>query len=106
MELKVESEKVLEAAKQCPDVKRALKTMFPKAFESDKSLNLGLMRGEHEYLFSKAACQEANVERNIIVIRSNGEYEDRAFYLESDYDWEIKEDNLGQTCLIPTRKGG
>lgn len=33
MELKVTKERVLEAAEGCPDVKRALKTLFPEAFE-------------------------------------------------------------------------
>lgn len=33
-ELKIEKEKVLEAAKQCPEAKKVLETLFPDVFES------------------------------------------------------------------------
>ena len=33
-ELVITEERVLEAAEQCPDVKRALKTLFPDAFKA------------------------------------------------------------------------
>ena len=42
MELKVESELVLKAAKESPrdDVRKALKTMFPEAFEEETTVSL------------------------------------------------------------------
>lgn len=33
-----------------------------------------------------------------------GEYENKAFYLNTKFDWEIKKDNEGELCLIPTYK--
>ena len=39
-----------------------------------------------------------------INIRVGGEYEDKAFALHEDYNWEIKKDSFGFLCLIPTKK--
>jgi hypothetical protein len=41
---------------------------------------------------------------DLITIRTVGEYKDKAFYLTSFYNWEIKTDSLGKLCLIPTKK--
>lgn len=39
-----------------------------------------------------------------INIRVGGEYENKAFALHEDYNWEIKKDSFGFLCLIPTKK--
>ena len=39
-----------------------------------------------------------------INIRVGGEYENKAFALHEDYNWEIKKDSFGFVCLIPTKK--
>ncbi len=36
MELKVEKDRVVEAAKICPDAKKVLQTLFPEAFSSEE----------------------------------------------------------------------
>ena len=40
----------------------------------------------------------------LIPKRIGGEYEKKAFLLHEDYNWEIKKDNFGFICLIPTKK--
>lgn len=40
----------------------------------------------------------------IIRDRESGEYKKQSFLLSERYDWEIKTDELGQLCLIPTKK--
>lgn len=40
----------------------------------------------------------------MIAVRLSGEMKNKAFYLNSDFTWEIKTDALGETCLVPTRK--
>jgi len=43
---------------------------------------------------------------NFYIIRDSewGEYKKQSFLLSQRYDWEIKTDNVGQLCLIPTKK--
>jgi len=40
----------------------------------------------------------------IIRDREMGKYRKKSFLLSQWYDWEIKEDELGFLCLIPTKK--
>jgi hypothetical protein len=40
----------------------------------------------------------------LIAVRSRGEYRDKAFYLNSKFNWEIAKDREGLICLVPTRK--
>lgn len=41
---------------------------------------------------------------NFMQIRGSGEYKNKAFYLNSDYSWELKKDNSEVLCPIPTEK--
>jgi len=40
----------------------------------------------------------------LLDIRINGEYRHKGFYINSTYEWEIKEDSVGVWVLIPTKK--
>lgn len=40
----------------------------------------------------------------IIRDREIGKYKRKSFLLSSKYNWEIKEDEIGELCLIPTKK--
>jgi len=42
--------------------------------------------------------------RSAIQKRFDGEYKYKSFYLDSMYNWEIKNDSSGILCLIPTKK--
>jgi hypothetical protein len=52
-------------------------------------------------LSGKGFCDD-----NFYIIRDRewGEYKKQSFLLSERYDWEIKKDNVGQLCLIPTKK--
>lgn len=39
-----------------------------------------------------------------LIPRIDGDYKDKSFYLSNNYNWEIKKDNEGELCLIPTNK--
>jgi hypothetical protein len=41
--------------------------------------------------------------RELIDVRDSGQYGGKAFYLTSDFKWEIKADEYGVQCLIPTK---
>jgi hypothetical protein len=43
-------------------------------------------------------------DNTLIAVRSRGEYADKAFYLNSKFNWEIVKDREGLMCLVPTRK--
>ena len=52
-------------------------------------------------LSGKGFCDD-----NFYIIRDRewGEYKKQSFLLSERYDWEIKTDDVGQLCLIPTKK--
>jgi hypothetical protein len=41
---------------------------------------------------------------DLIDVRFEHEYKDKAFYLNENYNWELKKDSVGLLCLIPTKK--
>lgn len=89
MELKVESEKVLEAAKICNETRKVLMTMFPEAFKQERLLKgFEYKRGQNPFL-----C----------VTHTSEEFKERAFYLNDEYNWELNF-YADSWYLIPTRK--
>lgn len=42
--------------------------------------------------------------RTLLRVRSSGEYKDKSFFLNDNFNWKIIKDSLGSYCLIPTRK--
>lgn len=107
MELKIEKERVLEAAETCYDVEKALKILFPEVFEGDnRYFDLRkLAIGEKDLLFDLEKSKKAGFQNNCFMqVRSSGQYENIAFFLHHDYNWELNEISRNGTCLIPTRK--
>ena len=47
--------------------------------------------------------EELNYNR-FIQVRNRGDLKNKSFYLELGYNWEIKTDNRGIQCLVPTKK--
>ena len=37
-------------------------------------------------------------------VRNEEEYTGKAFYLDKDWNWQIKDDSMGEKVLIPTKK--
>lgn len=89
-------EQILEAAKTSPEAKDALKKLFPEVFEEDKYFDLTELNGGSQSFGTRIG--------NLMCIRTCGEYANKAFFLADFYKWEIKIDNLGYECLIPTKK--
>lgn len=90
-ELKITKEKVLEAANKCSEAKKVLETLFPEAFD------------EYIILDYKGSmiCNNYDI---MACVRGAGKYENKAIYLNKEYDWDMRKDDLGELCLIPTRK--
>jgi len=40
----------------------------------------------------------------LMCVRLSGEYENKAFVLNNEYNWEIVQDSNNNSCLVPTRK--
>jgi hypothetical protein len=86
--------------------------MFAAATESQRTVLVGvfgepnteidLSNAEFDglLLFERAG----NSCSTMISVRLGGELQNKAFYLNSNFTWEIKEDARGETCLVPTRK--
>lgn len=66
-----------------------------------KSKEINLRNGVIGYsLFNEDQGQH----RTMIGVRWSQEYENKAFVLSCDFDWEIKKDSKNVLCLIPTNK--
>lgn len=80
--------------------------------EADRDQNEFLRK----YFFQPVVSKEVNMKewiedlrvfrkscRELIDVREYGMYAGKAFYLTSDFTWEIKKDEDGIQCLIPTK---
>lgn len=97
-ELKITKERVLEAADKCGDAKRILKTLFPEAFVTD-----GIMRNGRFHGFAIFGSSTSSDNKAVIEIRGTGDHTNKAFWLNSAFDWKIENQGGGIT-LIPTKK--
>jgi hypothetical protein len=65
-----------------------------------KEIDLSKGRVDELELFKK----DGNKIESMIAVRSGSEYVNKAFYLNDEFDWEIKKDSESVLCLVPTRK--
>jgi hypothetical protein len=95
--LQVRKDRVLEAARTCPDVARAMKALFPEAFAPQITMRVGEKRLE---------VMRDGMHAAHIAIRNEGEYRDKGFFLHtsSSVSWEIVTDSQGAQVLIPRIK--
>jgi len=71
-ELKIEKERVLKAAKSCPDVQRVLKTLFPEAFEEELQVNITTFGNWNVYETEHAiAIQNCHDTENAFIFPKN-----------------------------------
>jgi len=47
---------------------------------------------------------DGSILSTLIAIRESQEYEDKAFYLNDLFDWNLHRDSEGVLCLIPTKQ--
>ena len=103
--LEITKEKVLKAAKECPDAKKVLKGMFPEAFEDEKYFDLlKLNKGDYTLFESKESRDAGFNDYLFFQIRGAGIFGGKSFYLNKSYNWDIITDNEGEKVLLPTRK--
>lgn len=88
-----EVDKMFEAATK--EQKPLLEEIFGK---QSKDLTLKEMAGKKK-LYSEVFSPDAMIE-----VRGHGEFENKAFWLNGEFNWEIKIDSIKQLCLIPTPK--
>jgi hypothetical protein len=48
--------------------------------------------------------ERATITNALMCVRSRGEYENKAFILNTGYNWDLVKDANDQLCLVPTRK--
>lgn len=100
MELKITKERILEAASKCSQAKETLKTLFPEVFSQDVFLT-PLPGGSGTDFNSRDV---AGKDTNIIQVRVGGDYDRRAFWLNTNYKWQLVNEAADYYVLIPTKK--
>lgn len=110
MKLETTPEKILEAAKTCPEAKKTLETLFPEVFKEKNfiipkySINSGLCFNTFE---SKYISDKRIVDAGCPIFIAAGiaplEYKNKCFALSNLYHWDITK-NLNHTILIPSLK--
>jgi hypothetical protein len=93
----ITKEKILEHYRCSSDeVKKYLREHYPAAFEVDKSVDTSGFKG-----FPSTGYP-------MIANRSGGNHVNNAFFLSDEYNWEIREEQVGKfganKILIPTKK--
>lgn len=91
MKIETTKEKILKAAKVSENSKKVLEKLFPEVFKE------GIITQEEGKFF-------INRESILIDVRGTGNLMNKSIYLHADFDWQIKKDDKGCKCLIPTRK--
>jgi hypothetical protein len=102
----IDKNKILEAAKKCPQAKETLKILFPEVFEESKYLDLSKLEiNSKEQLFKSASIKQVSgINSDFMCIRSSYEYMNKGFWLSSLFDWEIVRDSHDMLVLLPTKK--
>jgi hypothetical protein len=100
--LQIDESRVRQAAKDCPDAKKVLETLFPEVFENkvDKFENLKRIcdNGKKGWIGANVGgiCYPFEGQANITIMRHGDE---DCIFLSPDYNWKIHSDYY----LIPTK---
>jgi len=84
--------------KGCSEWKAKLEKQFPTLVTKELDLSVDVVNGLQLYR------RDGDVSNSLIAVKSGGNYKNKGFYLNSNYNWEIVKDNVGYNVLIPTRK--
>ena len=74
-----------------------------KTRKTNKYFNLSKLTDD-EYIFTDKGYKAAGLQRSFMLIRGDGKYERKGFYLSKSYKWEIIEDEQGCLVLVLMRK--
>lgn len=89
----------------CSTWKPRIKKNHPECFEDGKYFDFGAMLGKA--IVEPKVAQALGLSEDFIEVRrgSNPKLRNRSFYLSTDYNWELVNDNGGGVMvLIPTKK--
>lgn len=95
MDLKVDVIKVREAASQCPDAARILKTLFPQAFDPEP-MKVGGAGPSYALLHNG---------QQLMQVRVVGTFTRKAVYLSDHADWRLIRESNGDLILVAYEKG-
>lgn len=109
MQLCINSEKVIEAAKKCTRARVILQELFPQAFINHgfKALVIDGSSGIFDIYRSREAGFHFS---GFMQLRSDCEYAWQAFYVDNQHpaelSWLLLRDSLGALCFLPQRGRG
>lgn len=87
-------EQIIEASKTSKEAKECLEKLFPELFPKDL---LVMVNEDYTYKTKGRTI-------DLLRLKTLDEYAFKGFYLNDDFNWEIKRDSKNVLCLIPTRK--
>jgi len=92
--IELTQEQVNNMFKACTSTQLAIVSKYLK--EDDGSIDLKAYQ----------TTEQGFYKGNAYILRSRivGKYEGKSFYLDKHFNWEIKTDDLGELCLVPTKK--
>jgi len=90
----------------CSTWKPKIKRNHPECFV-EESKEFDFYKMNHKKLFSNDVIEALGIKceyTQFMEVRGGGDYENKAFYLTNELNWELKKDGVGEWVLIPTRK--
>ena len=91
----------------CISWKPKIKQNHPECFVVE-SKEFDFSKMGHNKLFSNDVIEALGIKcggyAQFMEVRLGGDYENKAFYLTEELNWELKKDSAGDWVLIPTRK--
>lgn len=100
-ELKITKEKVLEAAKCCPQSKATLEKLFPEVFECGDFIIPFNFEDSYGSIVSFKQSKTEFCRRN----ECGSEFNWKSVFLGRNYDWRILKDKMDSMCLVCFQKG-
>ena len=81
--------------------KRVIKSQNASTIKFSNEINL-----RKPTTFERLSLFEEEEDSNstLIAVRNIGDLANKSFYLNCNYNWELKTDNKDLLCLIPTKK--
>ena len=88
----------------CSTWKPRIKKNHPECFEDGKYFDFSAMLGKG--IVNPKVCQALGLNEDFIQVRLglNSKLRNRSFYLSTDYNWELVNDEGGVMVLVPTKK--
>lgn len=104
--MQIQKEKLQKAYDEgSKEIKNMLLTLCPELETKYFDLSKLVADGDGLFIFTNNSSLEAGFDNYMFMsIRAGCEYENKAFYLNNKYNWELTRDSSNILCLIPTKK--